>query len=166
MLLNGRLPQISASVNGLAFTNVWIRLIRWRRSVDMKNWMVAVRWWLIEYLWWWTGKSGEKISAAAQAEVQKHQPNVNMYDPINESSNYIFGGNSMLDEQIRQTELLQERSRIEQQDDYFNDKEGRSRNPDGSWRCQVEQVKARKQALDAQRHHVHLTYQNDRSLYR
>lgn len=101
------LPQISASVNGLAFTNVLDLTDQMKQAgVDMKNWLVAGSVMINQNIYDGGQVKANKNIAAAQAEVQKHQLNVNMYD-LNQRVEQLYFGVLTLDEQIRQTELLQ-----------------------------------------------------------
>lgn len=101
------LPQVSASVNGLAFTDIMdINEQMKQAGVDMKNWVAAGSLMINQNIYDGGQVKAKKNIATAQAEVQKHQLNVSMYD-LNQRIEQLYFGVLTLDEQIRQAELLQ-----------------------------------------------------------
>jgi outer membrane protein TolC len=143
------LPQISASVNGLAFTNVLDLTDQMKQAgVDMKNWMVAGSVMINQNIYDGGQVKANKNIAAAQAEVQKHQLNVNMYD-LNQRVEQLYFGVLTLDEQIRQTELLQNDLALSNKTITSMISEGVANQTDLD-AVKVEQVKAQ-QTLDAQK---------------
>lgn len=142
------LPQISASVNGLAFTNVLDLTDQMKQAgVDMKNWLVAGSVMINQNIYDGGQVKANKNIAAAQAEVQKHQLNVNMYD-LNQRVEQLYFGVLTLDEQIRQTELLQNDLALSNKTITSMISEGVANQTDLD-AVKVEQVKAQ-QTLDAQ----------------
>ena len=142
------LPQISASVNGLAFTNVLDLTDQMKQAgVDMKNWMAAGSVMINQNIYDGGQVKANKNIAAAQAEVQKHQLNVNMYD-LNQRVEQLYFGVLTLDEQIRQTELLQNDLALSNKTITSMISEGVANQTDLD-AVKVEQVKAQ-QTLDAQ----------------
>ena len=142
------LPQISASVNGLAFTNVLdLTDLMKQAGVDMKNWLVAGSVMINQNIYDGGQVKANKNIAAAQAEVQKHQLNVNMYD-LNQRVEQLYFGVLTLDEQIRQTELLQNDLALSNKTITSMISEGVANQTDLD-AVKVEQVKAQ-QTLDAQ----------------
>ena len=143
------LPQISASVNGLAFTNVLdLTDLMKQAGVDMKNWLVAGSVMINQNIYDGGQVKANKNIAAAQAEVQKHQLNVNMYD-LNQRVEQLYFGVLTLDEQIRQTELLQNDLALSNKTITSMISEGVANQTDLD-AVKVEQVKAQ-QTLDAQK---------------
>ena len=143
------LPQISASVNGLAFTNVLDLTDQMKQAgVDMKNWLVAGSVMINQNIYDGGQVKANKNIAAAQAEVQKHQLNVNMYD-LNQRVEQLYFGVLTLDEQIRQTELLQNDLALSNKTITSMISEGVANQTDLD-AVKVEQVKAQ-QTLDAQK---------------
>ena len=143
------LPQISASVNGLAFTNVLDLTDQMKQAgVDMKNWMAAGSVMINQNIYDGGQVKANKNIAAAQAEVQKHQLNVNMYD-LNQRVEQLYFGVLTLDEQIRQTELLQNDLALSNKTITSMISEGVANQTDLD-AVKVEQVKAQ-QTLDAQK---------------
>ena len=142
------LPQISASVNGLAFTNVLDLTDQMKQAgVDMKNWLVAGSVMINQNIYDGGQVKANKNIAAAQAEVQKHQLNVNMYD-LNQRVEQLYFGVLTLDEQIRHTELLQNDLALSNKTITSMISEGVANQTDLD-AVKVEQVKAQ-QTLDAQ----------------
>ena len=143
------LPQISASVNGLAFTNVLDLTDQMKQAgVDMKNWLVAGSVMINQNIYDGGQVKANKNIAAAQAEVQKHQLNVNMYD-LNQRVEQLYFGVLTLDEQIRQTELLQNDLALSNKTITSMISEGVANQTDLD-AVKVEQVKAQ-QTLEAQK---------------
>lgn len=143
------LPQISASVNGLAFTNVLDLTDQMKQAgVDMKNWMAAGSVMINQNIYDGGQVKANKNIAAAQAEVQKHQLNVNMYD-LNQRVEQLYFGVLTLDEQIRQTELLQNDLALSNKTITSMISEGVANQTDLD-AVKVEQVKAQ-QTLEAQK---------------
>ena len=143
------LPQISASVNGLAFTNVLDLTDQMKQAgVDMKNWLVAGSVMINQNIYDGGQVKANKNIAAAQAEVQKHQLNVNMYD-LNQRVEQLYFGVLTLDEQIRHTELLQNDLALSNKTITSMISEGVANQTDLD-AVKVEQVKAQ-QTLDVQK---------------
>ena len=101
------LPQVSASVSGLAFTDILDLGSQLKQAgMDMKNMMAAGSVTINQNIYDGGQVKAQKSIAAAQADVQKHQLNVSMYD-LNQRIEQLYFGVLMLDEQIRQVQLLQ-----------------------------------------------------------
>ena len=101
------LPQVNASVNGLAFTDILNLSNQMKQTgVDMKNMMAAGLVMINQNIYDGGQVKAQKHIAAAQADVQKQQLNVSMYD-LNQRIEQLYFGVLTLDEQIRQVELLQ-----------------------------------------------------------
>ena len=101
------LPQISATINGLAFTDVLdVSSQMQQAGLSMHKQMAAGNIMINQTIY--DGgriKAGKQVTAA-QAEVQKQQLDVSLYD-LNQRIEQMYFGNITIDEQMKQTRLLQ-----------------------------------------------------------
>jgi outer membrane protein TolC len=101
------LPQISATINGLAFTDVLdVSSQMQQAGLSMHKQMAAGNIMINQTIY--DGgriKAGKQVTAA-QAEVQKQQLDVSLYD-LNQRIEQLYFGILTIDEQMKQTRLLQ-----------------------------------------------------------
>lgn len=101
------LPQVKASINGLTFTDILDLSSQMKQTgVDIKNLMAAGSIMINQNIYDGGQVKAQKSIAAAQADVQKHQLSVSMYE-LNQRIEQLFFGVLTIDENIRQVELLQ-----------------------------------------------------------
>ena len=101
------LPQISATINGLAFTDVLdVSSQMQQAGLSMHKQMAAGNIMINQTIY--DGgriKAGKQVTAA-QAEVQKQQLDVSLYE-LNQRIEQLYFGILTIDEQMKQTRLLQ-----------------------------------------------------------
>ncbi len=102
----GWLPQLGVWSGGYAFTD----LLKTNEQMNqmglaMKNWMANVSVSIHQKIFDGGQITAQKEIALAQADVQKHQLDVTMY-AINERIDQLYFGILLLEEQLRQNELL------------------------------------------------------------
>ena len=141
------LPQISANISGLAFTDILDLNGKMQQTgISIKN-RVASGSVMINQTIYDGGKiKTGKMVTAAQAEIQKQQLNVNLYD-LNQRIEQLYFGILMVDEQIKQTRLLQNDLQISSKSIEAMMKGGIANQSDMD-AVSVEQLKAQ-QTLDA-----------------
>lgn len=139
----GWLPQIGVSAGAYGFTDIIDNDLLNMMGVDMENYLLNGSVTLSQNIYDGGQISTSKRITQAQAEVEKRQLDVTMYE-IDEKVQQIFFGILMIDEQIEQNRLLQEDLSIS-----YNSVEsmmkGGIANQSDLDAIKVEQVKARQQ---------------------
>ena len=98
----GWLPQVSASAGAYAFTDI---LKSNGQTFDMKNWLANASVTIRQNVYDGGQIAAQKEVASAQADVQRRQLDVSVYS-IGERVDQFYFGILLLDEQLRQNELL------------------------------------------------------------
>lgn len=102
------LPQVSASVSGVAFTDLLDVNDRMKRlGIDTKNTMASGMVMVNQNVYDGGQIHAQRQIARAQADVQRQQLAVSMYD-LNRRVEQLYFGVLLLDAQIKHTQLLQE----------------------------------------------------------
>ena len=102
------LPQVSASVSGVAFTDLLDVNDRMKRlGIDTKNTMASGMVMVNQNVYDGGQIHAQRQIARAQADVQHQQLAVSMYD-LNRRVEQLYFGVLLLDAQIKHTQLLQE----------------------------------------------------------
>lgn len=102
----GWLPQVSASAGAYAFTDILKQNAQMEQmGVDMKNFMANASVMVRQNVYDGGQITAQKAVASAQSNVQKQQLDVSMY-AINERIDQLYFGVLLLDEQLRQNDLL------------------------------------------------------------
>ena len=102
------LPQVSASVSGVAFTDLLDVNDRMKRlGIDTKNTMASGMLMVNQNVYDGGQIHAQRQIARAQADVQRQQLAVSMYD-LNRRVEQLYFGVLLLDAQIKHTQLLQE----------------------------------------------------------
>lgn len=139
----GWLPQIGVSAGAYGFTDIIDNDLLNMMGVDMENYLLNGSVTLSQNIYDGGQISTSKRITQAQAEVERRQLDVTMYE-IDEKVQQIFFGILMIDEQIEQNRLLQEDLSIS-----YNSVEsmmkGGIANQSDLDAIKVEQVKARQQ---------------------
>lgn len=139
----GWLPQIGVSAGAYGFTDIIDNDLLNMMGVDMENYLLNGSVTLSQNIYDGGQISTSKRITQAQAEVERRQLDVTMYE-IDEKVQQIFFGILMIDEQIEQNRLLQEDLSIS-----YNSVEsmmkGGIANQSDLDAINVEQVKARQQ---------------------
>lgn len=139
----GWLPQIGVSAGAYGFTDIIDNDLLNMMGVDMENYLLNGSITLSQNIYDGGQISTSKRITQAQAEVERRQLDVTMYE-IDEKVQQIFFGILMIDEQIEQNRLLQEDLSIS-----YNSVEsmmkGGIANQSDLDAIKVEQVKARQQ---------------------
>lgn len=139
----GWLPQIGVSAGAYGFTDIIDNDLLNMMGVDMENYLISGSVTLSQNIYDGGQISTSKRITQAQAEVERRQLDVTMYE-IDEKVQQIFFGILMIDEQIEQNRLLQEDLSIS-----YNSVEsmmkGGIANQSDLDAIKVEQVKARQQ---------------------
>lgn len=101
------LPQVSVSATLTAFTDVLeMNPALQQMGLDMKNWTAAGSVVVNQNLYDGGQVKAQKEVASAQADVQTQQLKVSLYE-LNQRIEQLYFGILMLDERLRQTQLLQ-----------------------------------------------------------
>lgn len=148
----GWLPQVSATAGAFAFTDIVKSSQKMTKmGLDMKNYMASASVTVSQNVYDGGQISAQKRVASAQTEVQKRQLDVTMY-AVNERVEQIYFGILLLDEQIRQTDLLKEDLQVSERNIRSMIKGGIANQSDLD-KILVENVKAdqQKEALAASR---------------
>lgn len=103
----GWLPQIGLSAGAYAFTNIIDGDMQDKMGVDMENYLLNAAVSINQSIYDGGQTAATRRITRAQAEVERHQLDVTMYD-IDERVQQIFFGILFLDEQIKQNLLLQD----------------------------------------------------------
>lgn len=102
------LPQVSVSVSGVAFTDLLDVNDRMKRlGIDTKNTMASSMVMVNQNVYDGGQIHAQRQIARAQADIQRQQLAVSMYD-LNRRVEQLYFGVLLLDAQIKHTQLLQE----------------------------------------------------------
>ncbi len=143
------LPQISASINGMAFTDVLNMNSQMEQmGIDIKNMMASGSITVNQNIYDGGQTKAQNKVTSAQTEMKKQQLNVSMYD-LNQRIEQLYFGILTLDEQITQTILLQKDLALSNSTVSSMMKGGIANQSDLD-NIKVEQLKAM-QSLDAQK---------------
>lgn len=100
------LPKVSASAGANAFTDILdVNPLMKQMGVDMDNLAASASVTVTQTVYDGGQTSAQKSVASAQSEVQAHQLDVSMY-ALDERVDNLFFGILLLDEQLRQSDLL------------------------------------------------------------
>lgn len=139
----GWLPQIGLSAGAYAFTDIIDGDFQSGMGIDMDNYLLNASVSVSQAIYDGGQVSATRKVARAQAEVERRQIDVTMYD-IDERVQQLFFGILLLDEQLRQNALLQEDLTISY-NSVASMLDGGVANQSDLDAVKVEQIKARQQ---------------------
>ncbi len=102
----GWLPKVSASAGAYGFTDILKTNAQMSQmGIDMKNWMASASVTVTQNVYDGGQTAAQRLVAAAQSDVQQRQLDVSMY-AINERIDQLFFGILLIDEKLKQNDLL------------------------------------------------------------
>ena len=102
----GWLPKVSASAGAYGFTDILKTNAQMgQMGIDMKNWLASASVTVTQNVYDGGQMAAQRQVASAQSDVQQRQLDVSMY-AVNERIDQLFFGILLIDEKLKQNELL------------------------------------------------------------
>ena len=102
----GWLPKVSASAGAYGFTDILKTNAQMdQMGIDMKNWLAGASVTMTQNVYDGGQTAAQRQVASAQSDVQQRQLDVSMY-AVNERIDQLFFGILLIDEKLKQNELL------------------------------------------------------------
>ena len=102
----GWLPKVSASAGAYGFTDILKTNAQMdQMGIDMKNWLAGASVTVTQNVYDGGQTAAQRQVASAQSDVQQRQLDVSMY-AVNERIDQLFFGILLIDEKLKQNELL------------------------------------------------------------
>ncbi len=102
----GWLPKVSASAGAYGFTDILKTNAQMgQMGIDMKNWLASASVTVTQNVYDGGQTVAQRQVASAQSDVQRRQLDVSMY-AVNERIDQLFFGILLIDEKLKQNELL------------------------------------------------------------
>jgi len=102
----GWLPQVSASINGLAFTNLINKSTTMGQAIDMKNAMAAASVNVNQTIYDGGSIAARKQLAEAEADMERHSLNTTLYE-VRSRINQLYFSVLLIDARLSMNQLLQ-----------------------------------------------------------